>query len=420
MSGWFVPWIVLTQAVNIAFYLALTRAVRGWGRTIGVYLVGYLVPLACSLFGTNGLLHGESQGGAGWLAVGFVIFYCLWGVLATVMSKGSLGRRLFAVLVCGVHQVGAFAFSLLVMHNVPSVALGSALGCLIMGVMGGIFLLRILPLVMKMSDRTGWRDLNLTAVMNFLLLYVSGIWPMYVPTGDWSDVMRFIVANAVAVVYFPVALVFADRNRAAAELAHVENSMRQMEAEMRARRAVIDEARREDHDRRHHLRTIAEFLSTGNPEKALTYVQGLQDEASPKLKITIWIENETVNAIFAGGERLARAEGVAFVAEADVPRQISVSDIDLVAILANLIENAIHAAPRGTSVAVRLAYENDILRFRVSNAVKGGFELKDGLPCAEPDIGILSVRTIIEKHHGFFGYQLKDGRIAACGSVSCV
>jgi len=48
----------------------------------------------------------------------------------------------------------------------------------------------------------------------------------------------------------------------------------------------------------------------------------------------------------------------------------------------------------------------------VANSVPAGFRLSSaGLPCAEPGVGLGSVRRVVERHAGAWQYTLEDGTL---------
>jgi len=413
LEACFIVWIVTAQCVNFAFYLAVTRVACGWTKTIVAYVGGYVLPLAASLIWLNPHLHGGERGTAGELAFGFVVFFLIWGAITVAMSRGSRGRRLFSVLVCGVHQVGAFVFSLLAMNRLASSSFGAGLACVIMVGMGVFLVCWGIPSVKKMDETAGWRELNLTAAMNFALLFATGFWPSYVPTGSLHDIAVFVIANVVAIVYFPVCHASAEKNRIERALRDVESNSRVLFAELKLVRAVNDTARRIRHDLRHHNLALVELMKQNKVSEALDYLKELgSEQANLEGAGCFWCENDTVNAILTGCSRKAKAKGLEFSVEARVPRQLRINDMELVAVLANLIENAVNGAAHGT-VRVSVIEDRGVLRIGVSNAVADGFSLTDGLPCPIPGVGIMSVRMAVEKHHGLFDYVLNAGELTA-------
>jgi len=241
---------------------------------------------------------------------------------------------------------------------------------------------------------------------------------VFVATCSMDHVVHFVVANIVAAAYFPVALSFAEKNRAESTLALVENNMRRMADEMRARRGAIDEARRIRHDQRHHRIAVCEMLLNGKVKEALAYLEAMEKahDEMPLSKL-VWCENETANAILAGYARKAMAAGVRFSAVANIGRQSHLPDVDAVALVANILEDAIHAAGRGGEVTCTLRHREDSFGLTVTNTVPPDFRLSpEGLPCAERGIGLESVRKVVEKYDGTSVYSLADG-VLTCETV---
>jgi len=334
-------------------------------------------------------------------------------VLTILMSRESRGRVLFAVLVCGVHQVGAFSFSLILMNRLAPAWLGALGGSVLMAAMGYALIRRILPKVRQMPIQSGWTNLNATAVANFCLLFSTGFWPTFAAMGGWNEIATFVIANVVAVVYFPVGMAFAERQRAEYLVQRLADSTRVLQADLAAVRASEEGARRVRHDMRHHVGTLRELLKDGQSAAALHYLDNTfsHELLLPPLNAR-WCENALVNAILTMSSGRAKARGLEFVAEARVPQLLKVGESDLVALLGNLLENAVNGAAGGT-IRATVVDGGGTLRIGVSNRVPDGVALVDGLPCARPGVGILSVRAVVGKYHGLFDYELTDGILTA-------
>jgi len=420
VSAWFVAWIVTTQLVNAAFYLALTRGVRGWVRTVGAYLLGYVAPLLVATHFRVLDLSGGPAGCASQMAGGFFCFYVLWCALTLALSRGDFGRRLFSALICGVHQTAAFSVSLLLMVRLRPEGLAASLAIIQMTAMGWCLIGWARPRVDRIQGDVGWFYLNLGCVALFVALYATGIWPTYVATAPVGAVVSFLAVVLLAQVLSPAVLVFSRKSQEATTLALVRSKMDLLTSEMEIRRTAIEAARRVRHDQRHHQLTLVELLRQGKTLEALDYLEGAvaQSDAQSLAKF-VWCENETVNAILSGYVRKAAESHVTLEASAAVPRQLRIPDVELVAVLANLIENAVRAAVPETKVIVQIACPNGVLRFRISNVVPDGFRLKNGLPCARPGVGIRGVKSVVERYGGGFEYVLDGKWLMARGFMSC-
>jgi len=69
-----------------------------------------------------------------------------------------------------------------------------------------------------------------------------------------------------------------------------------------------------------------------------------------------------------------------------------------------------HLSTSSPQVTCTLRQHDYGIGITVANHVAAGFALADnGLPCAEPGVGMESVRRIVEKRKGTWAYDLKDG-----------
>ena len=106
---------------------------------------------------------------------------------------------------------------------------------------------------------------------------------------------------------------------------------------------------------------------------------------------------------------------MAFTAPAEPPAQSDVADVDFVAILANLLENALHACTAAHSagpirVHIRNVGKKTVLA--VSNSCVN-LKLENGLP-AERSVGIDSIVSAAERYQGEVHYKVEAGVCTAC------
>jgi len=423
-------YLLTLHVVNTAMYFAVTRVAHGWTKTLlGLFAYFSFVVLHMMLVPRVGVSPSS------FAPYGFPLGFGSWLVATVAMSRpDSRSAAYFVGILCGAHQLVVSVACYALMRHARFECLSKPIASVLMLCLGAGVIWFVLPRVRRLSQFVDWRILNAAVTVLLALVYVTGFCPVWAADGPWREAVPFLVAVLTLVFFFPLVFQLSEKSRAAARLALAENNVRLMADEMRTRRAAIDEARRVRHDRRHHCAAIAELLRAKNYDRALTYVEELDADLQGAATALVWCENETVNAILSGCLRKAIAEHVTLVAEASVPRQMAFSDVELVAVLSNLIENAIRATgkmqapdpdrgPGGDgdrSVRVQLAYPNGILRFRVSNAVPEGFVLRGGWPCETPGIGLKVVRAVIERHGGGLDFVLEGNRLTARGFLSCV
>jgi len=390
---------------------AITRVGRGWplqllglGAIVGSDVL--LERLWC--FGQTSLDL--------WLAACFAAKFILYAILIVGLSRDSVGRRIFLAIAYGAYAACcSAAFHLFTYRNVfglssaGTVAVG-LVGIAAVAAMNLAFVYWVLPRMPRDNRDFRWSEPCVAAGVMLLSLFASGFWPVSVVSAPVRYCVPFVLASVIAWVAFPILCrSMRDRQRNV----DVEHSLELMMAEVKVRRAAIDLARRLRHDQRHHRAQIAEYMLSGQYEKVFAYLRALDEEAqeTPTDRL-VWCGNETVNAILAGAARKAAAKGVGFVAEAHVGDEVALPDVELVAVVANLIENAIEACggKSESQVTCVLRQREFGIGITVTNPVPAGFALSDrGLPCAEPGVGMESVRRVVGRHGGQWTYELKDG-----------
>ena len=181
-----------------------------------------------------------------------------------------------------------------------------------------------------------------------------------------------------------------------------------METVSRAER----ESRRIRHDKRHHDACIAAMARVGDTDGILRYLEQEQEAVE---SFPAWCPHPMVNELLRSYAEKAKAAGVAFTAQADTPAQSDVADVDFVAILANLLENALNACTAAHSagpirVHIRNVGKKTVLA--VNNPCVN-LKLENGLP-AERSVGIDSIVSAAERYQGEVHYKVEAGVCTAC------
>jgi len=415
---------VVFTGFMFAAICAMTRGGRGWCRRVVALGALVAVDVAVEQCWQLGKMPFDL-----WLAVCF----CAKGGVLTAcvffLSRDPTGRRLFlSIVYCAYAACYASVFHLFAYRDVFGLSeewrAVIGLGFVVAANLAFIYL--VLPCVPRGDRALRWRDPCLGAGVLLMHLFGTGIWPVSVVSASGRNCLLFALASATAWVVFPL-LCHAMRMRLInVEIAH---NLDMMVAEVKERRSALDEARRLRHDQRHHRIVIADMLLRDRPKEALAYVNALDREGWALAGTTdVWCRNETVNAILSGAARKAAELGVGFSAEAHVERASPLPDVELVSLVANLVENAVCAcgevegcgstAEQG-KVCVTLRQRGDMFGITVTNPVPDGFALSSaGWPCAEWGVGLASVGRIVAKYRGEWRYRLEGG-LLTCSAVVC-
>lgn len=172
------------------------------------------------------------------------------------------------------------------------------------------------------------------------------------------------------------------------------------------------ESRRIRHDKRHHDACIAAMARAGDTRGILRY---LEQEETCIESFPTWCPHPMVNELLRSYAAKAQETGVTFTAQADTPARSAVADVDFVAILANLLENALNACTAAGSsgpIRVRIRNVGPKTVFAVSNPCDAGLKLENGLPTAR-SVGIDSIVSAAARYRGEVRYKVENGACTA-------
>ena len=96
---------------------------------------------------------------------------------------------------------------------------------------------------------------------------------------------------------------------------------------------------------RHHINMIAAYAKTGDNAAILSYIGEYESEIS-EAAVKQYSVNRTVNSILSAYAGKAEENGIVFSVKCNVTRELGVRGIDLIALLGNLLENALHGCQK--------------------------------------------------------------------------
>ena len=392
----------LLLALQLVTLIAVTRTGRG---SAVLASVGYAA--LYGLWTWGGVALGLDLSEA--LRLTACVMLVPFTALVVALSRGDAARQLFVALDYQICLAATLPFAHLLLFRASS-PWGLPAACAVVVAVHVLFLGVLLSRVPRTEKTFRWREPCAAAALLLLLLYATGVWPLSPATGGGRELAVFAVTGFAAGASLP--LLYASVGFQMRTLGACR-ALERLSADVAVRREAIDAARRQRHDQRHHRIVLAEYLLRGQVDRALAYLEQLDAEAGATLTDRlVWCENDTINAILSGSARKAAAKGVRLEVAASVDRTVAVPDVDLVALVANLIENAVNASADGDTVAVTLRQRERTVGMTVTNRVPSGFALTaDGLPGARTGVGLESVRRIVARHRGELAYTLADGRL---------
>ena len=169
------------------------------------------------------------------------------------------------------------------------------------------------------------------------------------------------------------------------------------------------------HDFRHHNQNIEVMLKKGETQEALRYLEQYNESleaANPRE----FCPNVTVNAILNSFYIKANHEGISVSIAADVQQETPISDLDFVAILSNLLENAVNGCKKchsGGEIKVHIRTVADKIVIVCSNPCEADLPIENHM-LKNKGVGIDSIVMATRKYDGDIRYSLEDGVLTAC------
>lgn len=169
------------------------------------------------------------------------------------------------------------------------------------------------------------------------------------------------------------------------------------------------------HDFRHHNQNIASMLKKGEIQEALHYLEQYNDSLDAT-KLNDFCPNITVNAILNSFCTKAQKNGISVSVEADTKENIAISDMDLVAVLSNLLENAINGCIECKSngdIKVNIRTVADKTVIVCSNPCRKDISIENNM-IQNRGIGIASMLSAIRKYDGDIKYSFENRILTVC------
>ena len=169
------------------------------------------------------------------------------------------------------------------------------------------------------------------------------------------------------------------------------------------------------HDFRHHNQNIASMLKKGEVKEALNYLEQY-NESLDASKLNDFCPNITVNAILNSFATKAGNYGISVSVEADTDENTAVSDMDFVAILSNLLENAVNGCAECNSdgvIKVNIRTVADKTVIVCSNPCRKDISIENNM-IKNRGIGIAGMLSAIRKYDGDIKYSFENGILTVC------
>ena len=265
-----------------------------------------------------------------------------------------------------------------------------------------------------LRNQTGWLLLCFPVLMVFLLLsYFSST-----TTNVTALVLLTLTAVSIFLVLVRVLVLAVSMRKMEETEREVSRQLELQRREYERARDRLRQGRAYRHDMRHHLLVLEGLARRENAEGILDYIESLSGQLS-QIAGENYCENAAVNAVLSACVGQAREAGCSVTAEVRLPGQLPFDKLDICVVLANALENAVHACGKVEKERRQIRADVELdeagkLRILVTNPCPEPLKFDDeGLPAVPRreghGIGLRSIRAVAEKYGGLFRCSQEEG-----------
>ncbi|MGI6254873.1 MAG: sensor histidine kinase [Acutalibacter sp.] len=188
-----------------------------------------------------------------------------------------------------------------------------------------------------------------------------------------------------------------------------------LRSRMEAVRAAENRIRTERHDLRHRLQTLMELVARGERETALDFLDAAQKRLDKPKEIR-WCRPPVLDAVFSSYFEQAKNQDISVEAKISLPDNLPADEGELAIVLANALENAIHAnlelSPEQREIRCKMVGTPGIM-LEIFNPCTGDILFDShGLPVSQKaghGLGIQSIWAFCRKNQAVCQFDLVDG-----------
>lgn len=269
------------------------------------------------------------------------------------------------------------------------------------------------------DKRRTWYSISLVSAL-FLFVFSLLVALIMRNTRDTVYSMLFGTTTVIFVAVLWVIFGTIQSMSAEARMELINQNVQYLQGQLATARENAMAAKAMRHDFRHHMQNLALLLRQEKPQEAEHYIEEFIHSLDTASQID-FCPHVTVNAILNNFYNCTQKEGIAVSVTAEVPEDTAIADMDFVAILSNLLENACNGCAACGShgkITVSLRIKKGKLVIVCSNPCAPGLVIVDDM--IEPKgTGIESILMAVDKYDGNIRYHLQDGIVTASLVLNC-
>ena len=348
----------------------------------------------------------------------YTLMLLLNALLFFVSTKGKPIEKgfLFISYTCIYTAFGGFAT--FIASKEMHIAAKIVFSVLIMAVMQVLLYVIILP---KYKNVSVYIDKGFGKYYAIVIAFLAviALQTIYIDGGISTDNGRFQIFVATTAVFFVTYAALFSSLKDMVELAKEKRKQIHTEllkTQVQAQENEVMWARKSYHDIRHHNDAILALAKTGDLDSIIRYLekQSVENDGQHNER---FCENETINNVLRVYMAKAKSANIRFSADAAAKKETPVSSHDLVAILANVVENALHGAIESNAedpmISVNIYYKAKKMVIVCENSCNPLLVFAPDMPREMWGVGIHSIVSTAEKYGGTCRFTAQNGVFTA-------
>lgn len=221
-------------------------------------------------------------------------------------------------------------------------------------------------------------------------------------------VLPFVLLTSIMLLFAVLILADHERLERASELAGLREvyyqGLRQQESQVRQLR----------HDLRNHLTVIFGLLEKEDTQEAIGYLEQMIGSSALQHSKR-FCDNEAANVVLSAKAETMEQKGITANFAVSLPKDLSVADTDLAALLGNALDNAMDGVQNAAAkyVTLRCRVNKGLLMLRLENPTGRG--VNPDFSTTKQDkashgFGLPGMREIARRYHGTLEASVEDGQ----------
>lgn len=257
-----------------------------------------------------------------------------------------------------------------------------------------------------------------TLFVSVMLGAIMAYWPNLQGFSIFNMVRAFLILFMAGTLQYAILHLYIHLGQehyyqAEKELLEVNEQL--LHRQMDLMRESEKEAVRIRHDVRHHTLLIKEYVKEREFDELLDYLEQYSEDVERRKAKNI-CRNPAVNSILSAYASKAENQNIKVMMEVRVAEDLPVRDIDWVAILANIFENAIHGCAcsgrNEQDINIYIAQKRNKVIIQCRNTSSGEVLFHKGIPQSDRGggMGVFSIIKAASRYDGQSDFSVENGQ----------